>query len=288
MLNDPAVLKKLAGIREIPTLPEVMHNVMIVLASEDSAAGDLADVLSTDQALCSKILKVANSAFFAQSRRIFDISDAIVLLGFDSIAQLALATTVFSAFGPIRSSQRFDMNGFWEHSIATAIASKAIADTIGEPSDSKLLYTAGLLHDIGKLLLITRFPVQYVSVFEKAESGDLFLHEAEQHVLGFTHCDTGEWVCDRWNFPKRLIRLIGDHHSASCPGPCADPEACIVWLANIICNRLHMGNSGNTKGYGLDQSEYSGIGLKPGDMDKITDKLESSRSQIESILKAME
>ena len=205
MISDPAILKKLAGIKEIPTLPEVMQEVLDAVASDDSAAGDLAAILSKDQALCSKVLKIANSAFFAQSRRIFDISDAVVLLGFDSIAQLMLATTVFTSFGPLGSYEKFDVYGFWKHSIATAMAGKLIAQKVDESPNNNVIYFAGLLHDIGKLVLVTHFASQYSTVLETAESEDLFLHEAEKLVLGFTHCDISEWVCDRWNFPEELV-----------------------------------------------------------------------------------
>ena len=284
MLKDPKILKRLAGIREIPTLPEVMQNVMTALASEDSSAEDLAVILSNDQALCSKVLKVANSAFFAQSRRIYDINDAVVLLGFDSIAQLTLATAIFPAFGTVRSSERFDVNAFWEHSIATAFAGKFILEMIGDSSGYKFLYTAGLLHDIGKMVLITRFPYEYALVLERAATEDLFLYEAEKHVLGFTHCDIGEWVCNRWNFPDRLVRVIARHHADGGFVFPVETETAMIHLADIICNRLRIGHSGNRKTCSLDPEGYSEIGLGPGEIGEIEKYLESSRSEVESLL----
>ncbi len=285
MLKDPEILKKLAGVREIPTLPEVMQNVMTMLASDDSSADDLGEILSTDQALCSKVLRVANSAFFAQSRRIYDISDAVVLLGFDSIAQLALATTVFSAFGPASPSVRFDVLAFWEHSIATAFAGKVISDMVEDSSRHKVLYTAGLLHDIGKMVLVTRFPSKYIAVLEKVESEDLFLHEAEKIVLGFTHCEVGEWLCERWNFPERLVRMIAEHHAGIGTLSGHDPEIAMIRLANIICNRLQIGHSGNKKTYSLEPEDFSGIGFEPKDIQRIEQALEGGRGEIESLLR---
>lgn len=287
MISDPAVLKKLAAITEIPTLPEVIQEVLEAVASEESAAGDLAAILSKDQALCSKVLKIANSAFFAQSRRIYAINDAVVVLGFDSIAQLMLATSVFSVFGGPKSYEKFDVYGFWQHSIATAIASRLIAQRVGEAPNDNVIYTAGLLHDIGKLVLITYFASEYISVLEKVESEDLFLHEAEKLLMGCTHCDISEWVCNRWNFPEELVRFIAEHHHGVCSEDCAGCGPCIVRLADVICNRLHIGNSGNTKSYELKPAEYAAIGLEDSDIAAIEEVMEKSRDEIESILKAI-
>lgn len=286
MLNDPTIVRKLAGIREIPTLPEVMRNVMTALASDDSSANDLAEILTTDQALCSKVLKTANSAFFAQSRQIYDIGDAVVLLGFDYIAQITLATTVFSALGPLDSPDRFSVSAFWEHSIATALAGQLVAERSKDESQHKVLYTAGLLHDIGKLLLITHFPEKYAVVLEKVETEDSYLHEIERRVLGFTHCEIGEWVCDRWNFPERLVRAIARHHADMRSTSRADPESGMTNLANVICNRLSIGSGGNRKEYPLEPEDYEPMGFEPDDIQTIEDGLENKRPEIDMLMRA--
>jgi putative nucleotidyltransferase with HDIG domain len=286
MLKDPKILKELARIREIPTLPAVMQHVMTVLASDDSSANDLAGILTTDQALCSKMLITANSAFFAQNRRIYDIGDAVVLLGFDYIAQLTLANTVFSAFGPLHSSDGFSISAFWEHSIAAAFAGKLVAERTADESQHKGLYTAGLLHDIGKLLLITRFPTKYAVVLDKAEAGDAYIHEIERKVLGFTHCEVGEWICDRWNFPERLVRLIADHHADMTSTARSAPETAMMALANVICDRSRIGSGGNRKEYPLSPQDYEPIGFRSADIQAIEDGLEDRRGEVETLLKA--
>ena len=286
MLKDPKILRKLARIREVPTLPAVMQNVMIVLVSDDSSASDLARILTTDQALCSKVLITANSAFFAQTRRIYDIGDAVVLLGFDYIAQITLANTVFSAFGPLHSSDSFSISAFWEHSIAAAFAGKLVAERTTDESQHKALYTAGLLHDIGKLLLVTRFPGKYAAVLEKVETDDSYLHEIERNVLGFTHCEVGEWICNRWNFPERLIRLIAGHHADIRSAARSTPETAMMGLANVICDRSRIGSGGNRKEYSLDPEDYEPMGFKPDDIRAIENGLEDRRGEIEALLRA--
>ncbi|UCD57466.1 MAG: HDOD domain-containing protein [Candidatus Hydrogenedentota bacterium] len=284
MISDTAFLKKLAMVREIPTLPEVMEDVMGAVAADDSSARELAVILSKDQALGSKILKVANSAFFAQNRKIFDIRDAVVLLGFDSIAQLTLSTAVITAFGSMRPREGFDLYGFWRHSIATALASKMIAQNIGRSDEHRMAYTAGLLHDIGKLVLVSYFSGRWASVLERLESDDLFFHEAERLVLGFTHCDIAEWLCNRWNFPEKLVYSIARHHNDAHSKYPLNRGARIVRLADTICNRLRVGNSGNKKIYPLIRAEYSPLGIYKKDIKAIEQRLEERRGEIESIL----
>ena len=286
MITDPNILKRLANVREVPTLPEVMRKAMATLASENSSAGDLAEILSNDQALCAKALRVANSAFFAQSRRIYDIRDAVVLLGFDYIAQITLAASVLSAFGPIYTSEKFDVVAFWEHSVATAHACEIIAETHGDLKMERILYTAGLLHDVGKLLLLTSFSDEYRAVLEKAESEDLFLHEAEQRILGFTHCEIGEWVCNRWNFPERLVGAIARHHAGAETDSDEDIGAAVVGLANVICNRLQFGNSGNRKAYEIEPEICASLKLGQSDIAEMEKKLEGSRSEIKALIRA--
>ena len=287
MIDDPKFLKKLAGIKEIPTLPEVMQDVISVLASSESSARDLAAILSKDQSLCSKILKIANSAFFAQSRRIIEIDDAVVLLGFDSVAQLMLATTVLKTSGPMHSNGGFDVYGFWEHSIATAMAGKAIARKIGVSLEEKVAYTAGLLHDIGKLVLLIHFGDEYASVLKKMESEDLFLFQAELAVLGFTHCDVSEWVCSRWNFPEALIDLIVRHHNDVCSNPQPNCRPCIIRLADNICNRLQIGNSGNRRTFELNSEDYACLQLEVSDISAIEESLKQNWGEMEKILGAI-
>ena len=284
MINDLAILRRLAGIKEIPTLPEVMQNVLAAVASDDCSAEDLAGILSTDQALCAKVLKIANSAFFAQRRRIFDMGDAIVLLGFDQITRIMLATAVFEVLRSLQRNTLFDLYGFWKHSIATAIAGKAIADILGKPSDSKAIYTAGLLHDMGKLVLLAYFADLYSRVFRRLEAKELYMYEAEMAELGFTHCDISEWLCDRWNFPQNLIRSIAGHHGSISPELVSDSGSCIIRLADILSNRLNIGNSGNKKAFSLNQEDYLALGLGDSDIRAVETTLQTSKDEIDLIL----
>jgi putative nucleotidyltransferase with HDIG domain len=287
MIDKKVILRKLATIKEIPTLPEVMHEVLAALAEDDTSAGKLASILARDQALCSKILRIANSAFYSQNRKILNIDDAVVVLGFDSIAQLTLATSVFKAFDRLRPHERFDLYGFWKHSIASAVAGKLIAERSGDPEQCKVAYTAGLLHDIGKLVLVSYFSDYYLPVFERLQREDLYVYEAEMLELGFTHCSIGEWLCHRWNFPEILVRAIAEHHDGISAQSLSGYEVRAVHAANTLCNSFQIGNSGSTKMYVLDDMDCSCIGLDRSDVEAIGERLEESRREIESVMSAV-
>jgi putative nucleotidyltransferase with HDIG domain len=287
MTKNSAVLKKVAGIKSIPTLPEVMQEVLATVTADDSSATDLAAIISKDQAMCSRVLKMANSAFYAQSRKIFNIEDAIVVLGFDAIVQLMLATSVLTAFDSTQLTLGFSMYGLWKHSIATAVTSKMLAEKAGGETERNLAYTAGLLHDVGKLVLAHYFPEDYGPVFARLEADELYLYEAEREVLGFTHCDIGEWLFSRWNFPERLISMIINHHGNLPHGYGMDTESVAVRLANVLCNTWDLGNSGNKKGYAAQSKDYALFGLDDASLETLERNVREIEKEIDLFLKAM-
>jgi len=287
MIEDTTILKRLSRIKEIPTLPEIIQEVLAAVASDESSAEDLAGILSKDQSLCSKALRIANSAFFAQNRKIFEIEDAIVILGFDSIAQLILATVMVDAFRSIRLSPSFKLYDFWKHSIGVAVTSRVIAEAVLRKPESSTAYTAGLLHDTGKLVMLSYLVDRYAPVLAKLDSAELFVHEAERSLLGFTHCDISEWLCRRWNFPQELIDPIARHHHDLPPDSNGNVVTRIVKLANILCNRMEIGYSGNTKRYSVSCEELVAIGLDEVKAGRIEQSLIERDKEINLLLTAI-
>jgi len=237
--------------------------------------------------MCARVLKMANSAFYSQSRRVSSIGDAVVILGFDEIVQLMLATTVFKSFGPTGLGSRLDLHGLWKHSMAAAVTSKMIAEETGRTEESNLAYTAGLLHDIGKLVLANYFRDEYIPVFEKLESEGLFLHEAEMLILGFTHGDVGGWLFGKWNFPERIIDIVTSHHEDTRVKQQTDEEFLGVRLANILCNLWQIGDSGNKKTYELETKDYSLLGLNEYSIELIEQTVRESEKEIDLFLQVM-
>ncbi len=199
-----------AKIDSFPVLPTVVMKVMQVTADHDSTVDDLMRVVTLDQSLVLLILKTANSAFFGLPRKVDSLQQALSILGFAEIRNIALAKGLFSSFKDLKRGDRFDINSFWEHSYICGISARIMAVRFGSPGDD--FFVSGLIHDIGKLAMFMWFPKEFLKIIEKAGDSSRGACQAEKEVLGFSHDEVGMALLDRWLFPKNLISAVGFHH----------------------------------------------------------------------------
>ena len=220
--------KKLAEIKEISTLPHVMVRIMEIVTDEHSSAADLADEIAKDTPLTAKILKIVNSAYYGFYREIANVSDAVVVLGFNEIRRLSLAISVLDMLGGTGEQRRLE---FWNHSFLCAAMSDILAKQ--RRLRDRGAFTAGLLHDIGKSILDQYFSHMSTAVQECMRERSLHAHEAERLLYGFDHGDIGYWLSDRWNLPVSLSEAIRYHHR---PGEATEtPElAQVVHVADKL------------------------------------------------------
>jgi putative nucleotidyltransferase with HDIG domain len=206
------------------------------------SAHELAQVVSKDQSLVSSILRIVNSAYYGLLWRISSVSQAVVLLGFRTIRNLVLAATVMKSFGGHARAQSFDRTAHWKHSIGCAVASNLVAKKWrrGAPDEA---FLAGLIHDIGRVIMDQRFPEEFEEALRLAASEDCPLHEAEAQVFGLTHAELGRHVAQKWNFPDEIIAAIGDHHG---PGPRGEWTAmpAVVHVADVLARRAGLALGG--------------------------------------------
>jgi len=208
------------------------------MADDDrTSALQLAQVLSTDQALTAKLIRISNSAFYGFARRVSTVREAILVLGFKQVRQLAVGTALMNLFAPRRPGEVFDLDLFWGHSVAVAVAAETVARKTrrAKPEDA---FTAGILHDIGRLAIRQLMPEEFDRAVELAITGDCSLHAAECTMTGYSHEDVGRALGEKWKFPPHLIDAVCDHHN---PRLKIEEDG----LAGIIaqCNRwvLHYG-----------------------------------------------
>jgi HD-like signal output (HDOD) protein len=198
-------------IDSFPTLPTVVTRVMQVTADPKSSTKDLLAVISPDQSLTMSILKMANSAFFGLPREISSLQQALTILGFKEIQNLVLAKAVFNSFKNVQKNGPFDINKFWEHSFLCGLLSKIIANDIKK--DNNEFFVAGLIHDIGKLIIFLAIPREFYRIIQTPTSVTFRMFQEEQHILGLTHGEIGMKLLKRWLFPETLITAVGFHHS---------------------------------------------------------------------------
>jgi len=209
--DSDRALRRLFGrnIDELPTLPHVVSQVLEKTRDQNSRLDEIVDLISTDQALVSTYLRLVNSAFYGFNRRITTLKQAITLLGFRSVRNVVVNAGVVGIFRR-RTFNTHHRRRLWDHSVACAVAARLLAERGGYPAREEA-FTAGLLHDIGKVVIDQYAPKDSAAIMERVEGGEE-PREAERAVLGVDHPRIGAWIAERWHLPKTLCAVIEHHH----------------------------------------------------------------------------
>ncbi len=199
----------------LPPMPVVIQRAMALLDDRSSSASDVAGLISKDEAITAKLLRVINSAFYGLPRRISSVRHAVALLGFEQTRLLLLSTALFDGNTPQNPRAAANREAVWSHSLSCAMWAQAIArHSRYDPVEEAFI--AGLLHDIGKVVLGVSVPQEFANSVELAKRNGMDSSEAEQELLGIDHTQTGTVLSKRWNFPLPFHCCIAEHHN-SCP-----------------------------------------------------------------------
>lgn len=223
------------AVRQLPSLPAVVIELLQSADKEDVNADELANKIALDQALAAKALKVANSPFYGLQSKVASIQDATVILGLRQIRSLVAAAAVTGAFAQSRHSW-FDQRLFWQHCVGVALCARTLAAEAGVSEDGA--FTAGLLHDIGRLVLVTCFPDEYREALAYQKKHDCFLLTAERDVLGLDHAQVGQALAERWHFAPSIQAAVAHHHAPE--EATADSLAGVVHVADVMAHALDL------------------------------------------------
>jgi len=240
------VEKIVARLKDIPTLPTVVQKIIQIVDSPTTSASDLNKAILMDQALSVKVLKLVNSAFYGFPKKIETLTQAIVILGFNTVRSLALSISMVDMFS--KSGRRsLNYKEFWKHAIATSIMSRMIAKK-AFPSIAEEAFVSGLLHDIGILVLDQFLGNDYTEAYNAIEEEGMQLYRAEKKHLGISHPEAGSMLAEKWNLPDPLIYSIKYHHD---PSPDKDyfPLVSTIHVANIGVKILKIGGVGDESLY---------------------------------------
>ncbi len=209
-------IKSILGrINNLPTPPIVFAQVNKVLNDPDTSAYQIGAILSEDPALSAKILKMTNSAFYGLSRTVTSVKQAIVILGLDAVKSLVLSASVFDTFARHYKIDRAYLDLFWRHSLQVAFMARIISRTKNFPSllEAEESFSAGLLHDIGRLVIFAHLPEEFAKISASAGNNHgAHLARIEEEILGFDHAAVGGLLCIKWNLPQGLGEAISNHH----------------------------------------------------------------------------
>lgn len=192
-----------------PVFPQMLVQVQKVTSDEYSSAKDLSETILKDQSLTTNILSVANSAYYGFYGKVSTITQSIVVLGFDSVKNIALGLTVHSSLSAFMKEPCIKQ--FWEHSLATGVCAELLAEKMGY-TPSEEAFVGGLIHDVGKLLLVQFYPEEYAEVERVLSEHEAYSHIVEASILGVTHCMVGEILAKKWGLPASLTGAITNHH----------------------------------------------------------------------------
>jgi len=227
---------------KIPSLPEVFYLFKEAVENPDSTFEELGEIVASDLGLTTRLLRIVNSPFYGFSNQVGTIPHAISIIGSRQLNDLVLSTCIIDRFKKI-PPKAMDMQLFWEHGIACGLAAKIIANHLNMINPDSI-FVAGLLHDIGRLIICLNSPAIFSEVFLKAELENKSLLEVENKIMGFGHDQVGEELLRRWRLPKIHQEAVRYHHNP-IEAPLFDKEACVVNIANYIAASLTLGSSGD-------------------------------------------
>jgi len=230
----------LQKIHNLPSLPSVILELLKSIDQEDVKVDSLSNKIALDQALTAKTLKLANSSFYGMSNQVNTIQEAIAILGFRTVRTLVTTAALLDTFSG-RMHAGFNAAPFWRHALATAICARELAIQLNSNPDRA--YTAGLLHDIGRLVLVTQFQAKYQATMAYRDLHDCSLLDAEHTILGLDHAAIGYALTNHWNFPASVQLAIANHHSSTSQG--LPTLSIIVMAADAITHALDLSRDKN-------------------------------------------
>ena len=265
-------LKSLVSqIQNLPTLPKVVKRVLELVDNPQTSSAMLAGAISTDASIVSKVLKAANSAYYGLPRKVSTITQATVVLGFNTIKNLVLTTSVFTAFNTNGSNRRFNRENFWLHSIGCATVCKILCRQThsGLPEEA---FFAGLLHDIGKIVEEQFLNQNFEKILDCIENTNLSFQEAEKKIQEVDHTEIGFWLCEKWNFPLHILEAIAFHHT---PGKATINKELVslVHLANSVAIRESLGNGGDLSMPEIDPISNQILGITEHDVYELLEEI---------------
>ncbi|UCG99778.1 MAG: HDOD domain-containing protein [Deltaproteobacteria bacterium] len=269
--NEYKIRRMIQGIGKISTLPTIFAKVNELLNDPTSSAHDLGKVISGDQGLTARLLRLVNSTFYGFPGKIDTVSHAVTIIGFRRLRELVLGTSVLGMFKGLGDNISFRMEEFWKHSLACGVASKVLA-VYRREENPESYFVAGLLHDLGRLVLLESYSEKYREVFTIVQDRNALISEAEMDVFGFTHAEVAKELISFWRLPDSLQGAVGHHHNPQ-GGPASSSYADMVHISNILVHACKIGSSGERFVPPLSPGAWERVGLKKGILEPAFEKI---------------
>ena len=267
---------------QLGALPQAYHQLTRVLQDKSGNAQRIANAVQIDPALTARLLGVVNSAALAGGRSVDTVSHAAMLVGSAQLQQLALATAVVQMFQRM-PEHLLDMRSFWKHSVAVALGTHLLARATGARR-TEAAFVAGLLHDVGGLLVCLARPTAARDVLLATEGCGRPHHEVERERLGCDHAEIGAVLLEVWELPPATIDVVRWHHDPSAAPAASQRQVDLVHVADVAVSALQIGNAGERAAHPLDLGAWDRLGVSPAQLDEVLLELQEQVTQVTEAL----
>jgi putative nucleotidyltransferase with HDIG domain len=265
LIEEKAFRAKINDLQNLPAFPGILEKFNEMAKDPHVSMNQIGDMVARDQMLSLKILKLVNSAFYGFPGRISTVTHALVLLGQDVVKSLILSVSAFEVMAD-------QWRPLWRHSMAVSKACGIVCQELKVPGGEEISM-AGLLHDIGKVLLIILEPDAYRTVIQAATKKGQLITSVEDRLLGFNHCNVAEWLCERWNLPQRLAAPMTFHHAPEM-ADYAEKQTAVVFLADNLVKAMGCGAEPTAMVEPMNPAAVELLGLTAAHIPAIVKKLE--------------
>lgn len=242
MKSREEIAEVLRGVKDLPTLPDVAIRLLEMSENPDVSTQELGRVIERDPVIATKLLRLINSSYYGIGREVTSVQQALLLLGLSNLRNLVLSSSIMNLFDHQGFVGSFSRQEFWRHSVATAVVAHTIARR-QRKMDPEIAFTAGLIHDVGKVVIDRYFHEQFVKIIEALDKYNVTMSAAETAVLGADHAEVGYFIADRWRLPDVLKLAVSFHHEPRLAGEFSYVAA-LVSLADGVARKLKLGSGG--------------------------------------------
>jgi putative nucleotidyltransferase with HDIG domain len=278
-MNHPPSIKAMvqAVPRSLGSYAPVLREIEEALESPQCNLSTVGDAIQKDPDLTARLLRLANSPFFGFASRLTTVAEAVSLLGIQQIQDMITASSVLEQFKGVPDTL-VNKHSFWRHSLAVGVTARLLAMERRLPKPDKF-FVAGLLHDVGRLVLLLQAPECAAEVFALGQRQRILLRDAEKQVLGYDHQQIAAELLQSWSYPPVLVQAVGYHHTPV--QSLARTEAAVVHVADHLVNAMALGSSGEQWVQPLDERAWTTLGLAPEDLQRIVEAADAQMLAVE-------